>query len=203
MLYKKYLLLFLLALLISCASIPNATSTLTKDVINNGDNMHQLNVSLINKLFNERKERLNSFITNTYTPAIIEKYQKLLPTTIDYKKELPNIIKSIIPVINRKKDSLQGLLDNQKEKIISTLNTSFISYTKASASLQNLIDSAVKLKNAEKNALSSINNLTGNKLDFKKIENSFNSLLNKVGGNMEELLKIEKDLNFKQKQRHE
>lgn len=199
MLYKKYLLLFLLALLTSCASIPNATSTLTKDVINNGDNMHQLNVSLINKLFNERKERLNSFITNTYTPAIIEKYQKLLPTTIDYKKELPNIIKSIIPVINRKKDSLQGLLDNQKEKIISTLNTNFISYTKASASLQNLIDSAVKLKNAEKNALSSINNLTGNKLDFKKIENSFNNLLNKVGGNMEELLKIEKDLNFKQK----
>ena len=89
---------------------------------------HQLNIALVNKLFNERRKRLNTFITNIYTPAIIEKYQNLLPTTIDYKKQLPNIVKSIIPVINRKRDSLQNLLDVQEQRILTNLNTNFINY---------------------------------------------------------------------------
>ncbi|KGL62380.1 hypothetical protein [Polaribacter sp. Hel1_85] len=190
--YKNTLLLMVTALFLSCASIPNSTSKLTKNVIDEGDAMHQLNISLINQLFNEKRARLNTFITNKYTPAIIKKYQNLLPQDLDYKKELPNIIEAIIPVINRKRDSLQDLLLNQQQKIVSGLNTNFISYSKATSSLQNLINSAVKEKNAEQSALSEINNLTGNKLNFKQVENKLDSLLNKTGLGMGKLLNIEK-----------
>jgi len=190
--YKNTLLLIVTTLFLSCASIPNATSILTKDVIDEGDAMHQLNISLVNQLFNEKRARLNTFITNKYTPAIIKKYQHLLPQDLDYKKELPNIIEAIIPVINRKRDSLQDLLLNQQQKIISGLNTNFISYSKATSSLQNLINSAVKEKNAEQAALAEINQLTGNKLNFKQIENKLDSLLNKTGLGMGKLLKVEK-----------
>lgn len=190
--YKKTLLLIITTLFLSCASIPNSTAILTKNVIDEGDAMHQLNISLINQLFNEKRARLNTFITNKYTPAIIKKYQNLLPQDLDYKKELPNIIEAIIPVINRKRDSLQDLLLNQQQKIVTGLNTNFISYSKATSSLQNLIDSAVKEKNAEQSALAEINQLTGNKLNFKQVESKLDSLLNKTGLGMGKLLKVEK-----------
>ena len=190
--HRISLFLVLTTLFLSCASIPGSTSKLTKSVIDEGDAMHQLNISLVNQLFNEKRARLNTFITNKYTPAIIKKYQTLLPQDVDYKKELPNIIEAIIPVINRKRDSLQDLLLNQQQKIISNLNTNFISYAKATSSLQNLINSAVKAKEAEENALESINQLTGNKLNFKQIESKLDSLLNKTGLGMGKLLKVEK-----------
>ncbi|MEE9408842.1 MAG: hypothetical protein V3V28_12295 [Polaribacter sp.] len=190
--YKKTLLILVVISFLSCASIPNSTATLTKDVINEGDAMHQLNISLVNQLFNEKRARLNTFITSKYTPAVIKKYQKLLPQNLDYKKELPNIIEAIIPVINRKRDSLQDLLLHQQQKIVTGLNTNFISYSKATSALQNLINSAIKENNAEKNALAEINQLTGNRLNFKQVENKIDSLLNKTGLGMSKLLKIEK-----------
>lgn len=189
--YKNLILFFVTAFFLSCASLPNSTAKLSKSVIDEGDAMHQLNISLVNQLFTERRARLNNFITNKYTPAIIKKYQNLLPTDVDYKKELPNIIEAIIPVINRKRDSLQDLLLNQQQKIVSNLNTNFITYAKATSSLQNIINSAVKLKDAEESALSAINQLTGNNLNFKHIESKMDSLLNKTGLGMGKLLNIE------------
>lgn len=189
--YKNLILFFVTAFFLSCASLPNSTAKLSKSVIDEGDAMHQLNISLVNQLFTERRARLNNFITNKYTPAIIKKYQNLLPADVDYKKELPNIIEAIIPVINKKRDSLQDLLLNQQQKIISGLNTNFISYAKATSSLQNIINSAVKIKDAEESALSAINQLTGNKLNFKEIESKMDSLLNKTGLGMGKLLNVE------------
>ncbi len=189
--YKNLILLFFTAFFLSCASLPNSTAKLSKSVIDEGDAMHQLNISLVNQLFTERRARLNNFITTKYTPAVIKKYQNLLPADVDYKKELPNIIEAIIPVINRKRDSLQDLLLNQQQKIVSSLNTNFITYAKATSSLQNIINSAIKVKDAEESALSAINQLTGNKLNFKQIESKMDSLLNKTGLGMGKLLKVE------------
>ncbi|MCL7752592.1 hypothetical protein [Polaribacter sp. Z022] len=190
--YKNIISLVIIVSFLSCASLPNATSSLSKNIIDEGDAMHQLNISLVNQLFDEKRERLNTFITNKYTPAIIKKYQSLLPQNVDYKEELPNIIGAIIPVINRKRDSLQDLLLKQQQQIVTNLNTNFISYAKATASLQNLINSAVKVKNAEENALSGINQLTGSKINFKQIEGKLDSILNKTGLGMNKLLKVEK-----------
>lgn len=188
---KNYLVLYLCSLLfLGCVSIPPSTVTLTQEVIKEADAMHQLNIVLINQLFEERKQVINSFITNEYTPTIIKKYEALLPDTLDYKEELPNIMKSIIPVINRKKDSLQNVLGAQQQQIITRLNTNYVTYNKATVSLQNLINSAVKLKKAESNALSSIESLTGKTIDVKKIESSIDGLLNKAGDDMGKLLDV-------------
>ncbi len=185
-------------LMLACATIPSSTVTLTQEVIKEADEMHQLNIVLVNQLFEERKQVINSFITNQYTPAIIANYEKLLPDSLDYKKQLPNIMKSIIPVINRKKDSLQDVLSaqQQQQQIITGLNTNYLTYCKATTSLQNLINSAVKLKTAESDALSSIQSLTGDSVDVKKVESSIDSLLIKVGNSMEKLLDVGNTLNL-------
>lgn len=177
-------------LFLGCASIPPTTVTLTQEVIKEAEEMHQLNIILVNQLFEERKQVINAFITNEYTPTIIKKYEALLPDSLDYKQELPNIMKSIIPVINRKKDSLQNALSTQQNNIITGLNTNFTSYNKATNALQHLINSAVKLKAAENDALASIQGLTGDSVDVKKVESTIDGLLIKTGTDMRKLLNV-------------
>lgn len=190
---KTYLSLIISSLLISCASLPPSTSTLTKEVINEANDMHTLNIALVNQLFEERKDRLNSFITDTYTPALVENYQKMIPDSVNYKEQLPNILKSIIPVINRKKDSLQGLLDTQQQEIITSLNTNYITYTQATTSLQNLIDATIKVTETEENAVAKIQKLTGtSNIDFKKIEQNIDSTLLKVSKDAQPIIDLKK-----------
>ncbi|REH50464.1 hypothetical protein C7448_10476 [Tenacibaculum gallaicum] len=178
--------------LLSCASIPSSTVTLTKEVIKEADNMHALNVSLINRLFDERKEKINLFIENKYTPTLLKKYEGLLPDSLDYKKELPNILNSIVPVINHKKDSLQSVLDSQRQDILNQLNSNYSEYNKATTSLQNLINSVVKVKTTESEALQAIDQLTGDKIDIKKVENTINNTIEKTGNTLNKLITIEK-----------
>ena len=190
---KTYLSLIISSLLISCASLPPSTSTLTKEVINEANDMHTLNIALVNQLFEERKDRLNSFITDTYTPALVENYQKMIPDSVNYKEQLPNILKSIIPVINRKKDSLQGLLDTQQQEIITSLNTNYITYTQATTSLQNLIDATIKVTETEENAVAKIQKLTGtSNIDFKKIKQNIDSTLLKVSKDAQPIIDLKK-----------
>ncbi|OUR99071.1 hypothetical protein A9Q86_13495 [Flavobacteriales bacterium 33_180_T64] len=189
------LLLLSGSLFVGCVSIPQSTATLTQEIINEADQMHQLNIALVNQLFEERKQVINAFIMNQYTPTLVKRYETLLPDSINYKQELPNIMKSIIPVINRKKDSLQNVLSNQQEQIITNLNANYQTYNEASTTLQNLINSAVKLKTAENDALSSIQKLTGDSVDIKKIESSIDGLLSKAGTDMSKLLQVKNILN--------
>ena len=178
--------------LFSCASIPSSTVTLTKEVIKEADNMHQLNVSLVNRLFDERKEKINLFIENKYTPTLLKKFEGLLPDSLDYKKELPNILNSIVPIINRKKDSLQSVLDLQRQDILNQLNSNYSDYNKATTSLQNLINSVVKVKTTESDALSAIDQLTGDRINIKKVENTINQSIDKTGNTLNKLINIEK-----------
>ncbi|PHO00050.1 hypothetical protein CSC82_30825 [Rhodobacteraceae bacterium 4F10] len=154
--------------------------------------MHQLNVSLVNRLFDERKEKINLFIENKYTPTLLKKFEGLLPDSLDYKKELPNILNSIVPIINRKKDSLQSVLDLQKQDILNQLNSNYSDYNKATTSLQNLINSVVKVKTTESDALSAIDQLTGDRINIKKVENTINQSIDKTGNTLNKLINIEK-----------
>ena len=184
------LIVFLLALtLVTCASIPSSTSTLTKQVISEADQMHQLNIALVQQLFDERQQQVNSFITNTYTPAILANYEKILPDSLDYKTELPNILKSIVPVINRKRDSIQGILDQQEATIIKNLTDNYTNYTQSTDALQDLIDSAVKLKSTESDVLSAIERFTGVRPGtVTRFENGVDSLLIRSGSEVDRLL---------------
>ena len=185
----------ILLVIVSCASIPASTSTLTKEVINEASEMHQLNISLVNQLFEEREQRINSFITYQYTPALLKNYEKLLPDSLDYEKELPNILQSIIPVINKKRDSLQGILSAEQKTIIDQLNTNYASYTTSSAALQGLVDSAVKLKTSESNALTALEQLTGvSSGTVSSVESKLEKLLTDSGTTIDQLLQIANSL---------
>ncbi|PHS07838.1 MAG: hypothetical protein COA88_08045 [Kordia sp.] len=183
-------MVFAAILLSSCASIPASTTTLTQEILKESLGMHTLNISLINQLYANRKEQINSFITNTYTPALLDNFSKNLPDSLDYKKELPNILKSIVPVINKKKDSLQSILDTEQGLLITKLNTNYTNFSTAGASLQNLIDSAVKLKLAEKSVMASVQSLTNDSVNISNTATELDSLLIDSGNSFSKLLEI-------------
>ena len=179
----------------SCASIPASTATLSQQVIEEADAMHKLNLALIQQLFDERKNKVDDFINNQYIPAFTKNFQAKIPAGVDVSAELPNILKSVMPVINRKRDSLHNLLDTQKNQMVASLNTSYTSYQQASSTLQNLISSAVKLKASETTALAQVQNLANTNIDVNKIQHHLDSLLIKTGNGFDKLLNIKSAIN--------
>ncbi len=173
---KKTSVFFIFTLILNaCASLPSSTTILTKEIISEANNRHQLNIFLIKKLYLERMQQVDSFIKKEYTPSVISNYQKLLPSTLNYQKELPNIISSILPVINRKRDSLKNILKEEEQQIIKQLQHNFVTYTKATTALENLITSAVKLKAKENNFLNYIEENTETSPLIKDIVNQVNN----------------------------
>ena len=185
-----YSMVFASILLSSCASIPASTTTLTQEILKESSGMHTLNISLINQLYANRKEQINSFITNTYTPALLDNFSKNLPDSLDYKEELPNILKNIVPIINKKKDSMQSILDTEQGQLITQLNANYTNFSTAGVSLQNLIDSAVKLKTAEKSVMTSIQSLTNGSVNISNTVTELDSLLIHSGNSFSKLLEI-------------
>ena len=112
----------------ACASIPASTATLSQEVIAEAYSMHQLNIALINKLFEERKGKVDDFMNNQYIPLFVKNLQSKIPAGVDINSELTNILKSVMPVINRKRDSLHNLLDTQRDQMVTSLNTNFTNY---------------------------------------------------------------------------
>lgn len=193
--HKTLLIAGCLLLLISCASIPASASTLSKEVIKEANGMHELNLVLIDQLYAERSQRVNDFITYRYTPALLSNYEKLLPAGLDYKEELPNILQSVVPVINKKRDSMQGVLNVEKQTLVKELNANFTTYTTSTAALQGLIDSAVKLKESESNAITALENLTGvSPGTVTNIDARLEKLLSQSGNTIDQLLQLTNSL---------
>lgn len=187
---KIFLGMFSIIILYSCASIPASTTTLTQEILKESSGMHSLNISLINQLYANRKEQVSNFITYTYTPALLDNFSKNLPDSLDYKDELPNILKSIVPIINKKKDSMQSILDTEQQQLITQLNANYTTFSTSGASLQSLIDSAVKLKTEEKSAMTAVQNLTNGTVDISSATTKLDSLLIQSGDRFSKLLEI-------------
>ncbi|WP_420572631.1 hypothetical protein [Kordia sp.] len=192
---KSMLIALVVVSINGCASIPASTATLSQEVIAEANSMHQLNIALINKLFDERKGKVDDFINNQYIPSYVKNLQAKIPPGVDVNTELPNILKSVMPVLNRKRDSLHNLLDLQKQQMVTSLNDNFTNYQQASATLQNLISSAVKLKQTETNTLAQIQKLTGTNINVDKIQNHLDSLLVKTGSGFDKLLNVQSAIN--------
>jgi len=187
---KSILFVGIFMSIIACASIPASTATLSQEVIAEADAMHKLNIALVNQLFDERKDKVSAFINNEYIPTFVKNFEAKIPAGVDVRTELPNILKSVMPVISRKRDSLQNLLDVQRDKMVNSLNESYSNYQRATSTLQNLITSAVKLKQSEANTLAQIQRLTKTNINVGGIQNHLDSLLVKTGNGFNKLLNV-------------
>jgi len=90
---RSIYIIFLVAIFSSCAKLPLETITLTDAIIEEGKRMHALNISLINKMFKEKREKIDEFIKNEYTPKYLEDYMNAIEEEgVDFDKEVLDLL---------------------------------------------------------------------------------------------------------------
>ena len=186
---KSILLTISLFLVVSCAKLPVESLTLTDVITAEGKRMHDLNISLLNKMFKEKSLRIDLFIKNEYIPKYLQNFKSNIPEGTDYEKEWESILKSIVPEINGRRDRMQNTLESQRVKLITKLNTDYLEYDKSIATLRKLIESGIKLNTERKMAFEQLSNLSKGKIDLNKIDTEIDKFIinsGEIGSNINE-----------------
>ncbi len=180
----------------SCgATIPPQSINLTDAISEEGKRMHQLNLALLNKMFKEKRERIDDFIKNEYTPQYLEGFKKRIPEGVNVDEELPNILAAIIPEINSRRDMMHSALENQRVKLVTKLDEDYKAYEDAALKLRKLLESAVKLDKENQKLFSQVRELSDNKIDLNKVENSINTFILDAGDVSQNILKLNESIN--------
>lgn len=176
----KYLI-FLCILFASCARIPIQAVELSHALKDEGQRMHEMNIALVEYVFNEKRHLVNEFIANEYSPALVENFMRGLPPGTDVKKDFLEIMQAINPRINARRDSLLDVLQQQKITISQKLNIDYKVYGEAFAALENLLASASRLNQQRAGVYENIKTLSGNRLNLQGIDNAVNQFIKGAG----------------------
>jgi hypothetical protein len=191
---KNLFLLLIVIAFASCAKIPVQTVALTDAIIDEGKRMHELNIAMLNSMFSEKREKIDMFIKDEYTPHFLEEFNSRIPAGTDYQKEFPGMIQSIIPQITSRRNEMQSALETQRVKLITKLNADYQVFEEAAVELGNLIESAARVNEERNKAFEQVKDLTNNKIDLNQINTEIDSFILKAGalggnvsGNINEL----------------
>lgn len=176
----KYLLILCL-FFISCARIPIQTVELSHALKDEGQRMHEMNLALVEYVFNEKKHLVNEFIANEYSPTLVENFMRGLPPGTDVKKDFLEIMQAINPRINARRDSLLDVLQEQKVTISQKLTTDYKVYGEAFTTMENLLASASRLNQQRVAVYENIKTLSGNRLNLQGIDNALNQFIKGAG----------------------
>lgn len=188
----RYLFLFAVAcaLLFSCARIPVQSVSLIEAVEEEGARMHTINALLLHSMFREKKQMVSQFIEQEYTPALVDNFKKQLPAGTDYKADFAEMVQSLMPHINARKDSLLMALDEEQYRIGEKLDADYAVYQNAVTELKRLLTSAAKI-DAEKKALfDTARAVSNNRVDLAGIETALDRFIlagGSVGSNIQKL----------------
>ena len=137
------LLLIVCPFAFGCAKIPVQSIALADAIQTEGERMHQLNILFLNRIFDGKRETIEKFIRDEYTPVVVEKFTakvtKEFPQT-DFKKEFPELMNAVMPQINTRRDSLVNALELQKEKIVEKLDVDYRVFANAVFELRKLLE---------------------------------------------------------------
>lgn len=188
----RYLLLpaAICLLLLSCAKIPVQSVSLVEAIEEEGARMHAINTALLQSMFREKKEKINVFMEQEYTPALVENFKRQLPSNTDYKADFAQMVQSLMPHINARKDSLLNALDEEQFRILDKMQTDYAVYQNAVGELKRLLASAAKI-DAEKRALfDTARQVSNNRIDLAGIETALDRFIlsgGSVGSNLQKL----------------
>ena len=146
-----------------------------------GQRMHEMNVMLVEYVFNEKKHLVNEFIANEYSPALIENFKAMLPPGTDFKKDLLEIMQAINPKIEERRDSLLQVLQQQKNTITQKLNSDYQVYGEAFTAMQNLLASAGKLNSQREGVYANVKALSNNRINLQGIDSALNQFIKGAG----------------------
>lgn len=187
-------LTFWLLFAFGCAKIPAGSVTLADALQKEGERMHTLNLSLVNRMFSDKREAIDRFINGEYTLTVADNFIKKVQTT-DFKKDFPEMVQALLPEINARRDSLVKVLELQREKITDKLNTDFNAFNTAAVSLKLMLQSAVKLNKEQQALFDQVKTLSNTRIDLVSIEGALDRFVNSAGNVGGKIVDIDSSIN--------
>lgn len=172
----------------SCAKMPIQAVELSHALKDEGQRMHEMNLALIDYVFNEKKHLIQEFIKTEYTPAVLENFKTLVPASTDFKKDFLDIMQAINPRIDARRDSLLQILQDQKRLVTDKLNVDYKVYNEAFTAMQNLLVSAGKLNQQREGVYQNIKSLSNNRINLQGIDQALNQFILGAGAVSEKSL---------------
>lgn len=182
----------------SCTpKLPPQSVSLMQQISNEVDRMHKLNLAYVNKTFTQKMDEVNEFIDKEYTPEMIRNIQKQIAgVNVDMNKEWPAVIQKLSPQISATKDSLQKALVDNRIRIISKLNEDYSILKQACDAELNLLSSAVKLNETNRQVFDGlIRKISNDKLNPSKLEQALNGYLKKGSSVATMILNLQENMN--------
>jgi hypothetical protein len=169
---------------LGCAKIPVQSVALADAVQAEGERMHNLNLLFLNRIFTAKRETIEKFIREEYTPKVVTEFTarvtKEFPQT-DFKKEFPDLINALMPEINTRRDSLVNALELQREKVVQKLAADYSVFNSAASDLRNLLESAVKIDREKQALYTQAKTLSNNRIDFNNLELALDRFIHASG----------------------
>ncbi len=177
----KFSTIIILLFCTACAKIPVQSLRLSSAMIEEGARMHQLNVALINAMFKSKREKIDLFIREEFTPVYIREFMARVPEETDLTKEMPEMMAAMIPHINQQRDEMQAALEDQRIKVITKLNQDYAAYNEIALELYFLLESSTKVDEERNALLTQLNQRTGNQVDIDQLEKSLDNFIIQSG----------------------
>lgn len=193
--FQFAILTILLFILGSCARIPASSVELTDMLIAEGERMHRLNITLVNKMFDEKQKNLDEFIENEYLPKFIEEFTSNIPEGTDLESELPAILLALVPEVTSRRNAMHRALEEQRVKLITKLDEDFDNFRLASLELRNLLNSAVRVDEERSAMYAKVSELSGGKIDLDKMEHVLDNFIIEAGDLSEKAIKLNEEIN--------
>jgi len=179
--YSIKLLLISSLLLFSwaCARIPVQSVQLMDRIMQVGERMHKLNIAFADKMFAEKRAKIDEFIRKEYTPKFVEEFGKRIPEGVDVRKELQGITGSMVPRINERRDAMQRALEGNRIKVMDKLLEDYRVYEHACAELRRLLSSSAKVDSRRRDLTDKIKARTS--IDFERLGGSIDGFITDAG----------------------
>lgn len=190
---KKIFLVGLILMVGSCASIPPESIDLMDIIISKNKKSYELNISLVNKLFAEKREDIDEFIDSDYTERYWENFKKSIPKGVDIEKEMGNIIPAVSSSINEQRNDLQRILEESRLEIINAINEDYKILDLSSTQLKELLESASKVNTKRSEILQKFSDQFKLGIDIDGLEDSIDGFIVQAGKAGADIDKLGKD----------
>ena len=185
---KKFLmnLIYLIILIIlplvtfsSCATIPKESVELNQAVKQGIISQQKAYQNLFNDYFNQKKEKIDKWITDVYAPAFIKNFHALMSKEgiADTNNESSYII---LNKLIQKRDSMQTDLEKVKEIIWQKIAQDQTLLLDANEQITLLLKSSVYVQEASKSLLNNVSKISSLNFNFQNLDNKFDQYLSNL-----------------------
>lgn len=178
----KSLALATVIILSGCASIPQESVTLNKEIATGITSIHESNIRFINQYFEIKHSQIDKFekeaidnFFNKIAAATTKPGAPPLGAQVLYK------IKEKVEAIHAKGIKFKAELDTSKNLIIEKLQSEYNLIISANSSITGLLQSAVDVDKAKNDGLSKVKDLSDGKIDLTYIDSKVDDYLAKLG----------------------